>query len=247
MTSPPFPTLQDIIWEDSITIVKASDSFQSYAQFYNYIVDNLPQNSPETRRRYAGLIQRRFFPGQSLHDLVPSVWRSYHDEAILTDVMRVTTLEGEPAIAEFVLKHILPQTPGSLLSPEVAKTFIQETYGEFKQKSYQRLLLTCRHLKFLGKYNGDLLVENFNSPANAFLILLHDRLAPISRIVRLSEIVETDWWRWLGIRQVEDVRRILRQAEMAGLLSRYTKVDELEQVTTRYSRNEYFEQARRLS
>ena len=241
-----YPTLQDFFWADSLAIVKTSERFQSYAEFYTYIVDNLSQNSPETRRRYAGLIQRRFFPGHSLNDLVPTVWRSYHDESILINLMRVTALEGEPAIAQFVLTHILAQTPGSTLIPDIARTFVKEIYGEFKEKSYRRLLQTCRDLGFLGRYNGDLLVEQIQLPADALLILLHYRLAPTPRIVRLSEIVETTWWRLLGLRQVEDIRRILRRAEMAGLLSRYTKVDELEQVTTRYSRDEYLGQAMRL-
>lgn len=247
MTNLLYPTLQDVIWADSITVIKASDQFQSFDGFYNYLVENLPQNSPETRRRYAGLIQRRFFPGQSLNDLIPTVWRKYRDEGILTDLMRVTTLEGEPVIAQFVLKHVLPQLPGNILNTEVAKAFVRETYGEFKPKSYRRLLLTCRYLKFLGKYNGDLLIEHINPPADAFLILLHDRLAPTRRIVRLNEIVETNWWCLLGLREVEDIRHILHQAEAAGLISRYTKVDELEQVTTRFSCEEYFRQAMRLS
>jgi hypothetical protein len=241
-----YPTLQDFLWPASIAIVKASDSFQTYGEFHRYMLEYLPQNSPETRRRYAGLVQRRFFPGRSLNDLVPTVWRSYHDEQLLTDVMRVTALEAEPVIVRFVLEHVLPQDSGSTLEPDIARAFIEEIYGEFKQRSYRRLLRTCLNLGFLGRYNGDLIVERIAPPADAFLILLHDRLAPTPRIVRLREMLETEWWRLLGIRDPEDVRRILRQAEIAGLLSRYTKVDELEQATTRYSREAYLGQAMRL-
>jgi hypothetical protein len=247
MMDSPYPTLQDVIWTDSVALIKASDSFQSYTAFYHYVVENLPQNSSETRRRYARIIQRRFFPGQSLDDLIPKVWRSYHDELILTDLMRVMALEAEPAVARFVLQHVLPRTPGSALDFEVAETYIRETYGEFKRKSYQRLLLTCRYLQFLGKYNGDLLVEYIQPPADAFLILLHERLAPTPRIVRLSELTEPKWWRLLGLRQVEEVRQILHEAERAGLISRYTRVDELEQVTTRYSQDEYLGRGMRLT
>jgi hypothetical protein len=247
MTTILYPTLQDVIWRDSIAIVKASDRFQTYEQFYAYMLDNLPQNSPETRSRYAGLIQRRYFPEHSLDGLAPTVWRYYHDEQLLIAVMRVTALEGEPTIAQFVLRDILPQAPGTTFDPDVARTFIRETYGEYKQKSFQRLLQTCRDLGFLGRYNGEFLIERIDPPANAFLILLHSRLAPTPRIVRLSEIIDTEWRRLLGLRQVEDVRRILHEAERAGLISRYSKVDELEQVTTRYSREEYLGQTMRLT
>ncbi len=246
MANSTFSTLQDFIWADSIDIVKTSDGFQSYDQFYDHMLDNLPQNSPETRGRYAGLIQRRYFPEHSLDGLIPTLWRSFYDEKLLTDVMRMTALEGEPAIAQFVLRHILPQSPGDVLDSEVSKGFIQETYGQFKRKSHQRLLITCRYLGLLGRYNGDILIEYIVPPADAFLVVLHHRLAPTPRIVRLSEIVDTDWWQLLGLRAVDDLRRILRRAEIAGLLSRYTKVDELEQITTRYSREEYFGKAMRL-
>lgn len=246
MAKSEIPTLQDFFWTVSITTVKASEDFQTYEEFYNYILGNLPQNSPETRSRYAGLIQRRYFPERSITGLVPTVWRSYHDEQLLTEVMRVTALEGEPAIANFVLTHILPKAPGSTLDPEQVRVFIKETYGEFKAKSFQRLLLTCRELGFLGRYNGDHLIEQITPPADALLILLHDRLAPTPRIVRLSELLQANWWRLLGLREADEVRRIMRQAEIAGLLSRFSKVDELEQVTTRYSRDDYFGKAMRL-
>ncbi len=246
MAAAQYPTLQDFFWTASIVAVKASEGFQTFEEFQRYTIDNLPQNSPETRRRYAELVQRRYFPERSMSGLVPTVWRSYHDERLLTEVMLVTALEGEPAIAHFVLTHVLPKAPGTTLDPELVKTFIKETYGEFKEKSYQRLLQTCRDLGFLGRYNGDHLVEQINPSTDALLILLHDRLAPTPRIVRLSELLQTTWWRLLGLREADEVRRLLRQAEMAGLLSRFTKVDELEQITTRYGRDEYFGRALRL-
>jgi hypothetical protein len=108
------------------------------------------------------------------------------------------------------------------------------------------LLLTVRYLGFVGRYGKDLVIEQIPTPADALLILLHDRLAPTPRIVRVSEILEEKWWRYLGLREAEVVRRVLRQAEAAGLLAQYAIMDELEQVTTRYSRDEYIGKARRL-
>ena len=83
-------------------------------------------------------------------------------------------------------------------------------------------------------------------PADALLVLLHARLAPTPRIVRLSELLNKTWWRLLGLREPDAVRRILREASAAGLIARYAVVDELEQVTTRYPAAEYLTQGRRL-
>jgi hypothetical protein len=105
----------------------------------------LPQNSPETRRRYAELVQRRFFPDRSLDGLLPSVWRAYHDEQLLTDLMRVVALEAEPVVAQFVMVHVLSQLPGYVLDPAVARRFIQEVFGEFKPNSYELEQVTTRY------------------------------------------------------------------------------------------------------
>jgi hypothetical protein len=83
-------------------------------------------------------------------------------------------------------------------------------------------------------------------PKNSFIFLLHARLAPAPRIVRLNEIAEAVWWRYLGLRGEDQVRDVLREAESAGLIARFAKVDELEQVTTRYSQLQYIHQSLRL-
>lgn len=239
-------TLQDFPLQASIQAVKASADFESYDEFYAYLLDHLPQNSPQTRKRYAELIGKRYFPGLSLDNLLRHVWNSYQDERILVDLMRVYALEAEPVIARFVMDKVWPLDAGQVLDANVARTFIQDTYGAFKQNSYKRLLLTLDRLGFLGRYNGEVVIEQIPLPANALLILLHDRLAPTPRIVRLSDILEANWWRYLGIKDADEVRHVLRQAEVAGLIARYAVVDELEQVTTRFTRAEYITQAKRL-
>ena len=246
MTGEASYTLQDFPLQASIQAVKASAGFKSYGDFYHYMLDHLPQNSPETRRRYASLVGKRYFPGLSLDSLLPRVWKAYRDEQILVDLMRVMALEAEPVIARFVLDKVWPLAVGQLFDAPVARAFIKDTFGVFKKQSYKRLLLTVRHLGFLGRYNGELVVEEIPTPANALLILLHDRLAPTPRIVRLGEVLDTTWWRFLGLKTAGAMRHILRGAEAAGLISRYTTVDELEQVTTRFTRDDYIVQARRL-
>ncbi|MBN2390340.1 MAG: hypothetical protein JXR84_06440 [Anaerolineae bacterium] len=246
MTEQTTSTLQDFPLPASIEAVKTSTNFETYDDFYRYMVDNLPQNSPETRRRYANLIGKRYFPGLSLDTLLPKVWKTYQDEQILVDLMRVLALEAEPIISEFVLEKIWPLAVGQVLDGQIARDFIQSKYGKFIRKSRQRLIHTVRNLGFLGLYGQELVVEAIPSPANALLILLHDRFAPTPRIVRLVEILDAVWWRQLGLKTPDDVRRILHEAQAAGLIARYVKVDQLEQITTRFSINEYISQAKRL-
>lgn len=117
MTDPNRPsTLQMFPWETLVAAVKGSAGFSTFEAFYADLADSLPQNSPETRRRIANLIARAYFTERSLNSLATRVWAAYRREDILTDIMRVMTLEAEPVIARFVLEHVLVLEPGSVFS-----------------------------------------------------------------------------------------------------------------------------------
>jgi hypothetical protein len=75
---------------------------------------------------------------------------------------------------------------------------------------------------------------------------LHARLAPTARIVRLSDILAAAFWGLMGIRDDATVRSILRTADAKGIIAKYALVDQLEQITTRYSLGEYLEKTLRL-
>ena len=66
------------------------------------------------------------------------------------------------------------------------------------------------------------------------------------RIVRVADLLATPWWRYLGLRTADDLRAALRTAHAAGLIARYSVVDDLEQITTRYALTDYLGQALRL-
>jgi hypothetical protein len=241
-----FPTLQTFPWALSVEAIKHSEQFDSYADFYQNLQANLPINSPQTRVKYSNVIQRRFFPSRSLNNLLSATWRSYRDEVMLLEIMRVLALEAEPLIGNFVIEHILTRATGEQLETQVIKDYIILNYGVLQEDSYRRLTLALKDMGYLSRHKKDLFIQPMQLSANSFLILLHDRLAPTPRIVRLSEILNATWWRYLGLRNDSEARDILRQAESAGLISRFTKVDELEQVTTCYSRDEFLQQALRL-
>ena len=238
--------LQMFPWTTCVSAVQDSLRYPEFAAFYADLPNVLPQNSPETRRRIANLIARWYFPDRSLDSLPAKVWRAYHREDILIDVMRVMTLEAEPVVARFVVERVQSLPVGSDFDVSLARDFITTMYGGFIARSYQRLLTTVRHLGFLGRQNRRWYVGAHTRSDSAFLVLLHDRFAPTPRIVRITDILAAPFWRYLGLRCQSEVRSILRDAEAAQLIARYAKVDELEQVTTVYSAEEYLERALKL-
>lgn len=239
-------TLQDFPYKAGIQAIKDSLDFSDFDAFYQHVLHSLPQNSPETRRRYASLVTRWFFPERTLGGLLPRVWAAYRDEALLLELVRVTTLETEPVIAGFVTDIVYATPPGQVFDLAFARDFIVATYGTYKEDSYKRLHLTARQLGFLARHDSDMLVPWMPTPANGLLILLHARLAPTPRIVRIADLLAAPWWRYLGYRSAAEVRATLREAERTGLIARYSIVDELEQITTRYSFEDYLDNALRL-
>jgi hypothetical protein len=236
-------TLQDFPFASGIQAVKDSLLFSDFDRFYAHVVRSLPQNSPVTRERYASLVVRWFFPDHALDGLMPHVWKAYHNDQILLELARVTTLEAEPVIAQFVTEVVLPLSPGQVLQATVARDYIVATYGVYKHNSHSRLANTLRHLGFLSRNGGKWIIAAIPRPANALLILLHARLSVTPRIVRIADLLATEWWTYLGFRTPDEVRAVLRDAQDAGLIARYSIVEQLEQVTTRYSLDTYLDRA----
>jgi len=239
-------TLQDFPYEAALQAIKDSLKFTDFPALQQHLLDNLPQNSPVTRQRYANLIIRWFFPDHQLGGLLPRVWQAYGDERILRDLTRVTILEIEPVIARFVTDVILLLPSGAVLPANTARDYIVSTYGGYKKNSHSRLLLAARYLGFLDKANRDWIVAADERPATALLLWLHAKMAPTPRIVRLSDLLAMTFWRFLGFREADHVRSVLRDAEAAGLIARYSVVDQLEQLTTRHTLDAFLRSAYRL-
>lgn len=245
-------SLQSVAWETGLQAIRDSDQFETFTLFAEYLKQGVRLNSETTRSRYANLLIKRLFPEKSLDGLNPRTWRAYHDESLLLELARFTTLEAEPVIAEFAVQQLLPMTPGDALDTGTLRDYISATYGTFKPDSYRRLQQAVQHMGFVTRTKNSWVVREIPRPTNSFLILLHARFAPTPRIVRLDHILAKPdnaggpFWKLLGIRSEKTVREILRDAEAVGLIAKYVTVDQLEQITTRYSFEDYLNQKHRV-
>ena len=147
-------------------------------------------------------------------------------------------------IAAFTEQFILPAPPGTDLQACLFRRYIEETYGEFKNDSRGRLARTLCRLGFIARMGQTWFTQAIPRPATAFLILLHERLAPTPRIVPLARILADPLWWQVGYHTPEEVRETLHDAVATGLISRFVTVDQLEQITTHYTLDEWL--ARRL-
>ncbi len=232
---------QRLLWEESIQAVKDGVRFSSFDSFRSFLEENLPQSSSYTRKRYTRSIVKWFFQDKKLYGLPSLVWKHYQDESILRDVMRYEYLSKEPVIAEFILEYLLPLEPGTKISADYFKNFIMKKYGEARKDPINFLSLACRDLGFIKRNRNVPTVQGISEPKTAFLILIHHIFAPNQRTIPIKEIIEHPFWLLLGIRGKERVRLILKEADAMGLMSKYIIADHLEQITTKYSIENFIE------
>ena len=238
--------IQELPWTQSLQAIRDSADFVDFAAFRAHLEQTLPFNSTYTRERYTRTVLKYFFPGGSLDTLTRRAWATYHDDVILEDLARYQLLTGEPTLARFVLTRLAPLAPGSVIGHDFLEDFVQEVDPKGRSKMVDRLGIVLRRLGLIVREHQQDVVAQLKPAKTSFLILAHHLLAPTPRIVTVSEIIGAPFWRYLGYREEETIRRILHEASAQGLIARYATVDQLEQITTRYTLDQWFEQALKL-
>lgn len=244
--SQPVNMIQELPWSQAMQAVKDSVHFDDFAAFRAYMEESLPYNSAYTRERYTRTIIKLFYLNGSLDSLARRAWQTYREDQLLKDLMRYQFLAQEPTVAQFVVFHLIPMAPGTALDHELLKEFIQEVDPKGRSKMVQRLGQAIRRLGFVVRERQQDVVMQISPSKTAFLLLLHHLFAPTPRIVTLRDILSDPFWQYLGLRDPETVRRILHEASARGLIAGYATIDQLEQITTRYTLNEWFEQRLQL-
>lgn len=233
--------IQELPWIPVVEAIKDSINFGDFATFRAHLEENLPYNSAATRERYARTIIKYFFPNGSLGGLPERIWRAYHNDQLLEDLMRYQFLAQEPTVSQFVVAHLNPMTPGSVLEQGLMKDFIEKVDPKGRPKMVQRLGKVIRRIGFVVRERQQDVVVQLRPAKTSLLILIHHLFAPTPRIVTLRDILADPFWQYLGFRQEETIRRALHEANARGLIASYATIDQLEQITTRYTLDEWLE------
>ena len=237
---------QRLLWRESIQAVKDSLKFKNFGNFRRHLQEYLPQNSSYVRKRYTSSIIRWFFSDQTLNNLPAKVWHSYNNTQILQDVMRYFYLEKESIVAEFICEYLIPLEPGTTIQSEYLKDFLIKKYGKVKNDPLNYLSAAIRDLGFVYRNKTTIIVRNLQLPKTGFLILVHYLFASTPQTVSLQEILTHKFWMYLGIRNQSTVKEILKEADAKEIIAKYVVADQLEQITTKYTLNEFLQKRMRL-
>jgi hypothetical protein len=241
-------TISDLYLADAIVGVKESANCRSLEELRERLVAVLGQNSAETRLRSARFVIRWFFP-DGLDGVARKTWAAYQDEKVLVDVLRYLYLSQEPVMGECVADCLFPVEVGMRVPTSLFDRFLDAYYsGQPTKKTVQRLKTNLMKLGFLERPAGneDQLVS-VNPTKTALLLLTHYLFAPAgARTVELKRILADPFWEYLGLKSEDAVRAAFREADAAGVLGKYVVADQLEQITTRWSLDEFLANKPRL-
>jgi hypothetical protein len=240
--------IQDLLFTEGLLAARLSRGADSLETLQRQLISQLPQNSLETRTRYAQSLLKWFFP-EGLSSLLPRVAAAYADAAITSDVLRCCYLMAEPIVGACVTECLFPLETGMRVPAHYVDRFLREHLGaEPPARTSKRLKTNLMRLGFLGRSRGqpDQLLP-VNPTPTATLILVHYLFAPCGpRTVELRHLFAHPFWKFLGYKAEDAVRGVLRAADVAGLVGKYVVADQLEQVTTCFSLDELLARRARL-
>jgi hypothetical protein len=241
-------TIQDVLLQEGLFALKLAHEANSLEELEGILLKRLRQNSAETRRRYAQSIVRWFFP-DGVNGLLPRVWRAYEDEAISTDLLRWSYLEQEPIVGLCVTEALFPCENGLMMPATYFDKFLKDHLGgPPPEKTRERLKSNLKRIGFLERVKGkpDRLLTVVKQKTS-FLILLHHLFAAKAvRTVEMRNLMANPFWKYLGYKSEDAIRTLLREADAAGLVGKYVVADQLEQVTTCFTLDEFLERTVRL-
>lgn len=225
-------TIQDLYLQECLLGIKLAAKSSSFEDLRSRLEEELPQNSPETRHLYAMRIAAWLFPNRALDSAPLLTWRAYGDEQILLDHFRVRYLEAIPILGKFVAGPISSVEPGCSLPPESVRAFVSRECAASVTETVKRLPLNSSKLGFLARF-GKTYVRT-NPPFNPLTVILelHRVFGPEPATIPFDEIVAHPFWRYVGVPDTTRLEEILYWGVTSGILAKFVKSDELNQVTT---------------
>ena len=230
----PFP--QEPLWQETLRLIAEVDNAEILTSA-KAIENLLHFNSKESRGRYSRAIVTRFkrLEHHELQDLFDLAKAGISVET-LEKVWRVLFCRIEILFAQTYLELVWPRDPGTSLSRDEVKSYIETGFPQQSKTLYERLMNCFKQSGYLlpqGKQ--DLIIVGFANLEEALVIATHLLLAREPRTIKISEIEANPYWKFLGYKKFDHVRVAFRNAEAKGMIMRYAVVDHLEQITTRYT------------
>jgi hypothetical protein len=240
--------IQDLIWKESLFALQHVEQFTDASAFLEFLRNHLPQNSAITRDRYAGTVLRWFF-ADGVRGLAARVWMRYRDLDLAGEMLRYLYLRGEPMVGMTVADALFPIADGAAIPDSYLTNFLRTRFGEdTPPKSIKRVKMNLRRLGILSKEKGNRDTLRALCPsATGFLIVAHHTFAfAETRGVELRTLLENPFWKYLGFKNEDQIRAILKEGLAKSIIAKYVVADRIESISFRYTFDEFLDKGLKL-
>jgi hypothetical protein len=230
----PFP--QEPLWKETLDVLHEAENVDVLID-PKALEQILHFNSKETRTRYGRAIATRFarLEGPILRGLF-DISKFRFDRATIEAIWRILFCMVEPVVSKAYLEIIWPREPGSIITRNEIRSYVETTFKHESRKLNTRLVNCLRQGGYvLPQGKDNLIVVGFGELEEPLVLATHLLFAKTPKTLKLSEIEASNYWRFLGYRKLSHVKVGFRSAEAKGIIERYAIVDHLEQITTRFS------------
>lgn len=240
--------IQDVLVDEGLWAVMRADQHESLESLTEDVAANLKQQSKGTRIRYARSITRWFFPNRDINSPAVLVWSGYHDKSLLTELLRVLYLKAEPIVGRCVEEFLYPIQENALIPGTYFDSYLLTSLSDIPPKTQGRLKMNLRKLGFLAKSApGKDLLRPLNPSGTALFLLFTFYFARDEvRTAEMPTVLKDPFWKYLGFKSEDSVRRVFREAANSGLLAKYVVADQLELLTTALTFQQCIERKVRL-
>jgi DNA repair protein RadC len=232
----PVPRIYDKdLVEHALTHLPEAIKYSDIDSYRSYLTEKIAFNSQATRRRAAGYLIGRYFPGEALHrDLVEFAARMAGKPA-LSDALFYLTCRMEPIVALVADEVVFPSLPEGGVARSRVKEFVQSEFSGSKSVSdmSQAIIRTFERFGIGSATRTRLNVSLREGSLAAFGYVLHLEF-PEPGMYSFERMFDGPMHKWLLWDQQWMVRQLYRLRE-AGLLSKVSEIDRLRQFTTKYT------------
>ena len=221
--------------DHALSQIPAAIKFKTIGEFRDYLTEKLRFNSQATRRRSAGYLIGRYFPGETLHkDLIEFAAKTAGKPA-LSDALFYLTCRMEPIVASVAEDVVFPSLPQGGVARSRVLEFVQAKFPGSKSVSdmSQAIIRTYQRFGIGAATRTRLNVSLREGSLDAFGYVLHLEF-PEPGMYSFDRLFNGPMHKWLLWDQQWMVHQLYVLRE-AGILSKVSEIDRMRQFTTKYT------------
>jgi|GEM_PF-961479 len=233
-------TFTNDLAQTALDYVPLGTGFASVEHFETHLLEVLPYNSANSRKRYASNLINRYFADGSMKTPLIEYLRYERETTIRADILFFETVRVENTLKTIAEKSIWPALPAGKISREQLRNFLRGIFPNISDSTMKRMLYSVFNVySILNKATTDKENLYFNireGSLSAFVYILAAEF-PEPGIYDIAALEAGPMRRWL-LWDRGWMRKQLYNLQDLGVLAKVNEIDTIRQFTLTYDQFE---------